>query len=146
MKVCFDSNVVIDILAKSKDFLYSYSSYDVALVRGYEVYLPMFTTSDIAYILHRSYLSALDTRRALEGLFTLFELLDGHPLDCKQAFQSEMSDYEDALIAFAAERNGIDFIITRNKRDFAHSPVPALTPQEFVELHKPTTIDYALMG
>jgi hypothetical protein len=81
----------------------------------------------------------------LADLFTLFDLLDGHPLDCKQAFESEMPNYEDALIAFAAQRNGIDFIITRNKRDFAHSPVPALTPREFVELYKPKDVSYAVV-
>ncbi|MDR2106162.1 MAG: hypothetical protein LBP24_01995 [Coriobacteriales bacterium] len=73
----------------------------------------------------------------------MFELLDGHPLDCRQALQSDMPDYEDALIAFAARRQEVDFIVTRNKKDFANSPVPALTPGEFVELFKPGSTSYA---
>jgi hypothetical protein len=73
---------------------------------------------------------------SLRQILLKVELLDGHPLDCKWALESEMPDYEDALIAFAAQRQGVDFIITRNKKDFAASPVPALTPGEFIELFK----------
>lgn len=53
-----------------------------------------------------------------------------------------MPDYEDALIAYAALRQGVNFIITRNKKDFARSPVPALAPEEFIALYKPTCLDY----
>jgi predicted nucleic acid-binding protein len=143
MKVCFDSNIVIDIMGKTKEQFASLCAYDVVLSGGHEPVIPMFATTDIAYVLRRSYLDARRTKTALEHILTMFELLDGHPLDCKRAYESDMPDYEDALIAFAAQRQGVDFIVTRNKRDFAHSPVPALTPEEFVELFKPGTITYA---
>lgn len=42
-------------------------------------------------------------------------------------------------------RNGVDLIATRNKRDFACSPVPALTPREFVAAFKPVGYDYELI-
>jgi predicted nucleic acid-binding protein len=144
MKICFDSNVVLDILSNNDQCFASLTAYDVSVINKDEQYVPMFTTSDIYYILRHSYTLRKDTAvKALTTLFELFELLDGHPLDCKQALESEMSDYEDALIAFAAQRQGVDFIITRNKKDFAASPVPALTPTEFIELFKPKTITYA---
>jgi hypothetical protein len=117
----------------------------VVLSRGYEPVIPMFTTTDIAYVLHRSYLAKEEAKVALERILTMFELLDGHPLDCMQAFESEMPDYEDALIAFAAQRQEVDFIITRNKKDFVASPIPALTPEEFVSLFAPKGVTYAEM-
>jgi predicted nucleic-acid-binding protein len=135
---------VIDIFGKTEDFFYSYSAYDVALTQGFATCIPMFATADIAYILKRSYLGTQDTRRALANLLELFEIIDGHPQDCLQAINSTMPDYEDALIAFAAKRNDVDFIITRNKRDFVHSPVPALTPEEFVHLYNPENVTYEM--
>ena len=36
-----------------------------------------------------------------------------------------MKDYEDALIAHAAHRHGVDLIVTRDKKGFAASLVPA---------------------
>lgn len=53
-----------------------------------------------------------------------------------------MDDYEDALISHAALRHGVDLIMTRNKKDSAHSPVTALTPGEFVAAYKPDNIEY----
>jgi hypothetical protein len=44
-----------------------------------------------------------------------------------------MNDFEDALVATVAEVTGSDYIVTRNVPDFAGSPVPAITPAEFLE-------------
>ena len=44
------------------------------------------------------------------------------------------ADYEDAVVAAAAKKAQCAYIITRNKRDFANSPVPALTPGEFLTI------------
>jgi len=143
MRVCFDSNVVIDILAKSEELLDSYSAYDVALSRGFEPCLPMFSTTDIAYVLRR-YLDAGRARSALESVLAMFELLDGLPHDCREAYASGMPDYEDAVIAYAAKRNNVDLIVTRNKRDFALSPVPVMTPAEFLAAYRPPEVNCAL--
>ena len=45
----------------------------------------------------------------------------------------------------AIVRNDVDVIVTRNKRDFAKSPVPALTPEEFVSAYKPVDMEYELV-
>lgn len=129
-------------MGKTEAQFASLCAYDVVLSNGHEPVIPMFTTTDIVYVLQRSYLDKKETEEALEHILTLFEFLDGHPLDCRRALESGMPDYEDALIAFAAQRQGVDFIVTRNKKDFANSPIPALTPGEFVELFKPKSISY----
>lgn len=41
-------------------------------------------------------------------------------------------DFEDAIVAAAAEAAGCRVIVTRNVRDFSDRPVPALTPPEFL--------------
>jgi predicted nucleic acid-binding protein len=145
MKLCFDTNVVLDILGKREDFFTSYCAYDISNLNGDSHHIPMFTTSDVFYLLRKALGDTDRARKALQTTLELFEVFDGHPLDCQSALSSSMSDYEDALLAYAAKRNDIDFIITRNKRDFRKSPVPALTPKEFVELYKPDTVDYQML-
>lgn len=49
-----------------------------------------------------------------------------------QALSWPMVDYEDALQAVAAQACSAHWIITRNERDFAASPVPSLTPEAFL--------------
>lgn len=51
--------------------------------------------------------------------------------DLKFAFTGVMSDFEDALQVNCAKRYHIDYIITRNVKDFKLSPVKAIEPSEF---------------
>ena len=49
------------------------------------------------------------------------------------ALNSGMTDFEDAVHAIAAKVAEIDFIVTRNIRDFRDSPVPAVLPAKLLE-------------
>lgn len=42
----------------------------------------------------------------------------------------DMTDFEDALQVAAAAACGAQAIVTRNLRDFRHSPIPAVGPKE----------------
>jgi len=42
------------------------------------------------------------------------------------------ADFEDAVVAAAAESSDCELIVTRNVRDFGGSPLPALTPEEYL--------------
>lgn len=145
MKVCFDSNVVIDIATKSEWFLNSYTAYDVAALRKFDAYISASSMSDIVYVLHRRGLTNTEAVNTVPLLLEAFDVFDVSRSDCEQAYCSPMTDYEDALLAFAAKRNGVDLIITRNTRDFKDSPVNALDPEEFVKLFKPTNVEYSAL-
>jgi len=40
--------------------------------------------------------------------------------------------FEDAIIAATALRETAEYIITRNVKDFGQSPIPAVTPNDFL--------------
>lgn len=50
--------------------------------------------------------------------------------DMRYAVGLPMADFEDALQVAAASACGARSIVTRNVRDFARSPIPAITPTE----------------
>ncbi|MCC6415996.1 MAG: PIN domain-containing protein [Opitutaceae bacterium] len=54
--------------------------------------------------------------------------------EVKRALSMPMTDFEDALVAAAAEGAGATHIVTRNLADFRRSPVKAVTPEDFVRL------------
>ena len=146
MKLCFDANVVVDVWGVTDDALDSYSSLDIALSLGQEVCLSAGSIADIAYVLHaRGRLDRAAARSAVGEMMQVFDLIDVTGSDCRAAQSSTMGDIEDAIVAAAAKREGVDFIITRNKRDFRLSPVPALTPREFVELYRPDDLEYDIV-
>lgn len=143
MKVCLDANIVIDVVGASPDMLTSYAAWDVCLTRGYEVSIPASSLQTIVYVVPaRKFKSKSKARETMAFLMDDCTLLDLAVSDCKLAFESPMSDFEDALIAYAALRHNVDLIITRNKKDFGRSPVPAMTPEEFLAAYKPDGIFY----
>jgi len=52
--------------------------------------------------------------------------------DCKKAFFSETSDYEDAVMIETAKRIKADVIVTRNLRDYKETAIPVMEPERFL--------------
>nr|VFJ89450.1 MAG: hypothetical protein BECKH772A_GA0070896_100153 [Candidatus Kentron sp. H]VFJ90979.1 MAG: hypothetical protein BECKH772B_GA0070898_100133 [Candidatus Kentron sp. H]VFJ97302.1 MAG: hypothetical protein BECKH772C_GA0070978_100123 [Candidatus Kentron sp. H] len=52
--------------------------------------------------------------------------------EAERARSLRMTDFEDAVVAGAAESAGCKWVVTRNPKDFSASPVSALTPEEFL--------------
>ena len=129
MRVLIDTCVIIDALqsrvpfaeAAQRLFLYSAN-------KQFEGYITAKSVTDIYYLTHRLTHSDSETRKILSKLFTLFHLLDTTSLDCRKAISSEISDYEDAIMAETAIRSEIDCIVTRNIKDFKNSTVKVFEP------------------
>jgi hypothetical protein len=45
-----------------------------------------------------------------------------------------MKDYEDAVMSETASRNALDYIITRNVKDYSQSKIPVYMPESFLHL------------
>ena len=142
MKLCFDTNVVLDILAASDWLLDSFTAYDIALLLGCKPCIPASAVTDIAYIAHRRGFSKHQVLESLPNLFDQFDIMDTTAANCRNALLNGMEDYEDALLAETCRSNGVDLIITRNLRDFENSPVPAVSPAEFVRIYQPANYVY----
>ncbi len=143
MRVCFDTNVVIDILGASEWLAGSLAAYDVANMRRFDSFIPASAVTDIAYILHRRGMPQQKVREALPALFEMFDVMDVTGADCRNAAASPMDDFEDAVIAASAERNGIDLIVSRDETGFVGSPVARMAPCDFVRQFKGDDLDYA---
>ena len=90
--------------------------------------------TDIFYMLRKALQSPQQARERLAQLAQLVTFADVAGLDIHTALSRPMSDFEDAVVDAVAERNEVDYILTRNKKDFAGSVIPAVTPTEFLAL------------
>ena len=54
--------------------------------------------------------------------------------DCQEALILDMQDYEVAIISCCAKRSQMDYIVTRNIKDYEQSKVKALLPDDFISL------------
>lgn len=143
MRILVDVNVIVDILGSTGDFTDSFCALDVILLREFEPCVLASMTPTIHYVLAaRKYATRTQAARALEALSSLVSVLDVTGADFRAALKSPLVDFEDALIAEAAWRHGVDLILTRNLRDFRKSPVAAMSPRQFLKAYRPAGYVY----
>lgn len=70
----------------------------------------------------------------MESLSLIFTIVDLTADDIKKAAYMNFKDYEDALQSVCASRMKMNFIVTRNIRDFTNSRVAAIIPSELIEI------------
>jgi predicted nucleic acid-binding protein len=134
MKVLIDTCIIIDLLQKREPFFNdAYDVFMAAARNQIDGYITAKSSSDIFYLMHKVFHDLQKTRDALAKLMKLFEVLDTTASDCQLAILSPISDFEDALMDETAFRTGMNFIVTRNIRDFKNSTVQVCHPQEFLE-------------
>ena len=133
MKALIDTCIVIDALQGREPFCKDAQNIFLAVAnRRFQGFLTAKSAADIYYLTHRQIHSDKETRRILNTLFGLFELLDTMGIDCRRAVSSDIADFEDAVMAESALRGEMDCIVTRNLKDYEKSPVPLYAPADFL--------------
>lgn len=133
MNIMLDVNVLIDYLQKREPH-YQYSSLVVKAVLQETItgFIPAHGLTTVYYILAKH----TDRQHAnlhVDWLLQRFEVASADKTAFIKARRLAMDDFEDAVVAALAEAAGCDYIVTRNVPDFKDSPIPALTPEEFVK-------------
>jgi len=136
MKVIFDTNVVLDVLANRMPFAdHSTAATSLAVEGKITGAISSNAVTDIAYQLNRFYSSGA-VKMILLDILTCLHVIDVNHDDCLNACSSTIADYEDALLVACGKRWKADYIVTRDKKDFAPSDIPALSPEAFLKLHQ----------
>ena len=90
--------------------------------------------SNVYYLLRRNAGNIF----VIEKLSQLLSIVDILTMDKEvvlNALKSEFSDFEDALQNSTAELSGdIDYILTRNLKDYKHSRLKVLSPSEYLKI------------
>lgn len=98
------------------------------------MYITASSAIDI-YYLTRKYLHNTDqARKTMAKLYELFYILDVTSSDCPESLSSEIKDYEDAVVVNCANGNRMNYIVARNIRDYEHSKVRILLPDELLKI------------
>lgn len=135
MVVLIDTNVALDFLTMRQPY------YDDArdIIRlcaceQVEGYIAFHSLPNIFYVLRKNY-SEKDRREMLKKLCLVLKVTGAsHEKVCDAIERDEFADFEDCLQDECAKEVSADFIITRNTKDFQHSEIKAIMPQEFLEI------------
>ncbi|TAN53934.1 MAG: pilus assembly protein [Methylococcaceae bacterium] len=130
MRLLLDINILLDVVCKRPGASAS-SALIASCGKTNDAWLAWHSVATLAYLIERQY-SVGEARAFITDLLTWARVAATDHEDALRALDWPMPDFEDALQASAALACGAAYIITRNGRDFIGSPVPAMTPEDFL--------------
>jgi predicted nucleic acid-binding protein len=134
MRALIDTNVILDILLKREPFLEEAQAIWSANREGrFEGYVCAITPGTVFYIMRHETQSAKQARQLVTILLQAFYTSAVDHAVLQRALQMEIPDFEDAIQSASAFADGLDFIVTRDPKDYKNSPVEAILPMEFIK-------------
>lgn len=133
--ILIDTDVILDFFFDRKPFSTDAAKIltlcETKKIRGF---ITPVIYSNVYYLLRQT----ASHQKVIENLKTLLSITDVLIMDREVvilAVNSVFTDFEDALQNFSATQNGsIKAIITRNVKDFKHSTIGVLTPENYLKI------------
>ena len=131
-KVFLDSDIIIDLISQRLPFYNDAAQIFTLLdLNKFMGFTTPVVFSNLFYILsklkNKSFaIKNLNKLRSILNILTV----DEKTIDLSLA--SDFTDFEDAIQYYSSIENGINIIITRNKKDYKNCKIPVLSPKEFL--------------
>ena len=135
MKILIDTNILIDFYAKRPRYFETARTIIIACTeKTVDGCIAAHSITNAFYILRKD-LSSDDRRNMLKNLCCIIDVIG---IDSEKLIAAlgndDFSDVEDCLQTECAKVFGADFIVTRNIKDFEHSEIPAILPEDFLKI------------
>jgi predicted nucleic acid-binding protein len=140
-RLFIDSDVIIDLLARRKNYPEAAALMMIIAEKKAAAFTTPIVLANVDYIITK-YSSKTKSRRAMKLLRRNLSILQMDEKTVDAALESEFPDFEDAMQYHAAEKQGIDFIVTRNKKDYAKGSLKVVTAQEYMDMYEAKTLSH----
>jgi predicted nucleic acid-binding protein len=134
MRILVDLNVIVDVMQNRPPFYEDSASVVDAVVREEVMgWLAAHSMTTLFYIISHTH-NRETAVQAITGLLESFAITKLDDAVIREALSLGWRDFEDAVQIAAACAEGIDYLITRNIKDFQSGPVPVMQPAAFLVL------------
>jgi predicted nucleic acid-binding protein len=135
VRILLDTNVVLDVALDRQPFYQAAARIlDASDFDRIHLFITASSATDLYYVLRKE----KGREVGLRFIKRILECVDACNVDERilmAALASGFLDFEDAVQNASAIDNQIEIIVTRNKADYATSPLTILTPDEFAVAH-----------
>ena len=134
MIICFDTNIILDIMFDRKPFSEPASNL-LSFVECRKISGIISATSiTTIYYLAAKALGKNKAQKHIKSLITLFKIALINKSVIEQAINSSFPHFENAVICYAADNAKADAIVTRNAKGFKKSKLPVYNPLELLKI------------
>ncbi|MBI5140930.1 MAG: PIN domain-containing protein [Nitrospirae bacterium] len=132
--IFIDSDIFIDLLAKRQHHIEAGELLMMIQEQKVKAYTTPIVLANVDYIITKFANKAV-SRRAIKSLRKYVSVLTMDQTIVDSALESEFIDFEDAMQYYSAEKQQMDFIVTRNKKDYRKGDLKVVTAREFVDMY-----------
>jgi predicted nucleic acid-binding protein len=134
MTVLIDSNVALDVLLNNAGLVAgSRALLDLAAKKRFIGYVSASAVTDIFYISQKK-LGKKTAKEAIKHMLQIYCVATVTDTDIYHALDLTWDDFEDSVPFTVGESLSADYIVTRNTQDFSSSHIPAVTPEQFMQI------------
>lgn len=135
-KIFIDTDVFLDTIIDRSPHC-EFSNKLINLCEQNEIigFTSSLVTANIYYIINKI-AGCLKAVQAISKIRSLITILPFTDKEIGEAINAEFKDFEDGVQYFIAINHKIDYLITRNRKDFQKANISVLTPKEFLQILK----------
>ena len=133
MRVFLDTNILLDAIVKrNAPHLTENATMILSLGEAgvIDLYMSVLSVPTIAYVLKN--MSATAKKGIIRDIVSVVDILPSLAGHVDAMLEGSNDDIEDALQIQSAMEGSCDVVITRNGKDFSTSPIPVLSPEDFL--------------
>lgn len=135
MDILIDTNIILDVLFQRAPFYEKSLQIVQTCIKGHATgFISAHSVTTMWYLLRHEF-SPEERRKMFKIVFSWCRIASvGHSELLSALDRDDFPDFEDCVQDECAESVHARYIITRNKKDFARSKIPALLPAEFIDI------------
>jgi predicted nucleic acid-binding protein len=132
-RIFVDTNIIVDLIADRRPFSkFAIELFEKAERKEVQLYTSSHSIATTHYLLKKY----LEERTLREVIYNVLEYIQVIAIDqdiIKKGLKSKHKDFEDALQMLCAYKiEKLDYIVTRNIKNFKDSEIPAFPPDELL--------------
>ncbi|MDQ3109928.1 MAG: PIN domain-containing protein [Bacteroidota bacterium] len=133
IKIFVDTNILVDFIADRKPFSkFALIIFEKAEKKEVSLYTSSHAIATTHYLL-KKYISEKELREVLYNILDYLTIVAIDHDIIKKGLKSKHKDYEDALQILAAHSiEKLDYIVTRNVKDFKECGIEVLAPEQIL--------------
>lgn len=130
-KVLIDINIILDFFNKRNFYELAKQVIQLCSDKKIQGYVCAHEITTLSYFLEKNKENEI-VNKILSSIMDTFTVISIDEDILRKALNSEVKDFEDAVIEVSSLQNDIDCIVSRNKEDFTKSRVHCLEPEVFL--------------
>lgn len=131
-KVMIDLNVILDVLQKRDPFYETSAALLAATETGrIQGYIAAHCVTTLFYLIQKGK-SASEARAIITNLLQFLEIGPVDQTTIEQSLNLDYRDFEDAVQMMSAVQCRVDYLITRNIKDYQPALLPVIQPVDFL--------------